>query len=83
MARPEALPAHHTAFSLLDGERLVISTDGVTDYIGETHPEVAHLIAECCRGDDPDEAARALVAHANQGGGGDNATCLVATLWTP
>ncbi|NCG21723.1 MAG: hypothetical protein GWP91_22125 [Rhodobacterales bacterium] len=83
MARPEALPAHHTAFSLLDGERLVISTDGVTDYIGETHPEVAHLIAECCRGDDPDEAARALVAHANHGGGGDNATCLVATLWNP
>lgn len=83
MCRPEALPAHHLSFTLLEGERLVLCTDGVTDYIGETHPEVARLISESCQIDDPDEVARALVAHSNRGGGGDNTTCLVAHLWTP
>lgn len=83
MSRPEALPAHHLTFTLLPGERLMLSTDGVTDYIGETHPEVSRLVAACCADDDPDEAARALVGYANRGGGGDNATCLVAHLWTP
>jgi len=81
MNRPEALPAHHTAFTLVEGERLVISTDGVTDYIGETHPEVSRIVNTTVSQDDPDEAARMLVHHANRGGGGDNATVLVASLW--
>jgi serine/threonine protein phosphatase PrpC len=83
MSRPEALPAHHTSFTFLEGERLVLCTDGVTDYVGETHPEVSSLIAACCVSDDPDETARALVSNANRGGGGDNATSLVAYLWSP
>ena len=83
MSRPEALPAHHSTFTMLPGERLMISSDGVTDYIGETHPEVRRLVAHCCADDDPDEAARTLVNYANRGGGGDNATCVVAHLWTP
>ncbi len=81
MTRPEALPAHHTAFTIVEGERLVISTDGVTDYIGETHPEVSRVIERALELDDPDEVARDLVNRANRGGGGDNATCLVAALW--
>jgi len=81
MTRPEALPAHHTAFTLVEGERLVISTDGVTDYIGETHPEVSRVVEQAVSHDDPDETARILVNQANRGGGGDNATCLVAALW--
>lgn len=83
LQRPEALPAHHASFSLLPGERLVLGSDGITDYIGETHPEVARAISWACAEDDPDEIARALVALANRGGGGDNATCVVAHLWTP
>ncbi len=83
LCRPEALPAHHVSFTLLPGERLMLCSDGVTDYVGESHPEVARVVAACCADDDPDEAARALVAHANRGGGGDNATCLVAHLWSP
>ena len=79
--RPEALSAHHTAFTLLPGERLAIMSDGVTDYIGETHPEVASILAEEVTADDPDESARRLVSLANRGGGGDNATCLIARLW--
>jgi len=83
MSRPEALPAHHASFTLLQGERLVLCTDGVSDYIGESHPEVARVISSSCTDEDPDEVARALVSHANRGGGGDNATCMVASLWIP
>ncbi len=82
LSRPEALSAHHTSFTLLPGEQLVMCTDGVTDYIGETHPEVSGVLATTVRDDDPDENARSLVNLANRGGGGDNCTCLVARLWT-
>lgn len=82
LARPEALPAHHLSFVLNEGERIVLNTDGITDYIGETHPEVSRELARHVQHEDPDECARALVGAANRGGGGDNCTCLVATLWT-
>ncbi|MBX2802634.1 MAG: protein phosphatase 2C domain-containing protein [Myxococcales bacterium] len=81
MMRPEALSAHHTSFTLLAGESLAICSDGVTDYVGDTHPEVASILAAVGSVDDPDEAARQLVGLANRGGGGDNATCLIARLW--
>ncbi|MEQ1502084.1 MAG: PP2C family serine/threonine-protein phosphatase [Myxococcota bacterium] len=81
LMRPEALSAHHTSFTLLPGEHLVICSDGVTDYIGETHAEVAGLLSELVGGDDPDEACRRLVGLANRGGGGDNATVIIARLW--
>jgi len=81
LLRPEAIPAQHSAFTLLPGERLAICSDGVTDYIGETHPEVARIIATLVTQEEPDEAAGSLIRLANKGGGGDNATCLVASLW--
>ncbi|HHO49843.1 MAG TPA: hypothetical protein ENK18_02980 [Deltaproteobacteria bacterium] len=81
MLRPEALSAHHTSFTLLPGESLTICSDGVTDYIGDTHPEVASILAHEVLNDDPDDGSRHLVALANRGGGGDNATCLIARLW--
>lgn len=81
LIRPEALSAHHTAFTLLPGEHLVICSDGISDYVGETHPEVAAVMAREVGGDDPDEAARRLVGLANRGGGGDNASCVIARLW--
>ena len=81
LTRPEALPAHHSAFTLMPGERLVMCSDGVTDYIAETHPEVAKVLRDHVHGDDPDEIARRLVNLANRGGGGDNTTCLVASLF--
>ena len=81
LTRPEALPAHHTDFTLLPGERLVLCSDGVTDYIAETHPEVSRAIRENVVGDDLDEVARRLVNLANRGGGGDNTTCVVASLF--
>lgn len=81
MMRPEALSAHHTSFTLLQGERLLICSDGVTDYLGEAHPEVTSILTDLAMQDDPDEASRDLVTRANRGGGGDNATCVVARLW--
>ncbi|MCB9694771.1 MAG: protein phosphatase 2C domain-containing protein [Alphaproteobacteria bacterium] len=81
MARAEALPAHHTSFTLCPGERLVLCSDGVTDYLGDTHPEAALFVADAVRDSDPFEAARNLVAQANRGGGGDNITAITARLW--
>lgn len=81
LSRPEALPAHHLSFLLNEGERLVICSDGITDYIGETHPEVVKELLRCLRHDDLDECARSLVATANRGGGGDNCTVIVSSIW--
>jgi serine/threonine protein phosphatase PrpC len=81
LTRPEALPAHHTSFMLCPGERLVICSDGVTDYMAETSPEAARLVSETARIENLDDMARALVAMANRGGGGDNATAVIASLW--
>ncbi len=81
LSRPEALTAHHTQFKLLPGEHIVMCSDGVSDYVAESHPEVAQVFHKAVAGDDPDEIARRLTNLANKGGGGDNATCLVATLF--
>ncbi len=81
MSRAEALPAHHFSFTLVPGERLMLCSDGVTDYLGDTHPEAALFVADAVREEDPFEAARGLVAQANRGGGGDNITTIVARLW--
>ena len=81
LSRPEALTAHHTQFTLLPGEHLVMSSDGVTDYIGELHPEVTQVLRANVTGDDPDDIARRLIALANKGGGGDNCSCVVARLF--
>ncbi len=79
--RPEGLAAHHTSFHLLPDERLVLCSDGVSDYVGDSHPEVAAAIAATVERTEPEMAARALVDLANRGGGGDNASCIVARLW--
>jgi len=81
LSRPEALTAHHTQFKLLPGEHLIMCSDGVSDYVAESHPEVAQVFHQAVVGDDPDEISRRLTNLANRGGGGDNATCLVAKLF--
>lgn len=81
MTKAEALPAHHTSFTLVPGERLVLCSDGVTDYLGDSHPEVAAAMAASMTRPEPWECARELVHRANRGGGGDNITAVVASLW--
>ena len=80
LSRPEALPTHHTSLTLGSGERLVLCSDGITDYVGDSHPDVSAVIARLTSEADPHEAAGALVREANRGGGGDNASAIVAAL---
>lgn len=81
--QPSALPARHLPLTLLPGERLVLCTDGVTDYIADTQPEAELIIARLVLGEtQPERGARALVNAANQGGGGDNASVIIAGLAT-
>lgn len=80
LGQPDALPPSHAAFTLLPGERLLLCTDGVTDYIGEQPPDVAALIADCLTEEHIDDAACELIRAANRGGGGDNITAVVAEL---
>lgn len=77
--RAEPLPPYHTEIVLLPDERLVICSDGITDYVGNTQADVAAVFTEQADGRDPDDSACALVALANRGGGGDNCTAVVAT----
>lgn len=56
----------------LPGDRFMLCSDGVTDGIGDGI--IAGILAEH---DDPQAAAAALVAAAEQGGSKDNITCIV------
>lgn len=56
----------------VQGERLLLCSDGLTDEVGED--EIASLLRQHA---DPQNAARALVDMANERGGGDNVTVVV------
>jgi protein phosphatase len=56
------------------GDRLLLCSDGLTDYVAET--DIAGALAQ----DDPDEAAEDLVELALAAGGHDNITCLVSDI---
>jgi protein phosphatase len=68
-AEPDLVELH-----LAPGDRLLLTSDGVTDLIGE--PELARTLRN--RADD--DAVAALIAGALSRGGRDNITCLVATI---
>jgi serine/threonine protein phosphatase PrpC len=78
--RAEPLVPGHLSFTLLPGERLVLCTDGVTDYVAPHHPGAAQVVFETVYNTHPADAAVGLTACANRGGGGDNCTAVVATL---
>ncbi|MBI3070748.1 MAG: protein phosphatase 2C domain-containing protein [Deltaproteobacteria bacterium] len=63
---------------LLPGDRVVLTTDGIPDWISSDErrsaPSIAAILAEA---PSPDAAARRLVDAANEGGGGDNLSCIV------
>ena len=59
---------------LVVGDRLLLCSDGLTDFVPE--PDIVGALAV----DDPDDAARSLVDLALAAGGRDNVTCLVADL---
>lgn len=75
--RPAAFRPHHAEVVVLADERLVLLSDGVTDYLHPHEAEVARQIGALARDGSPDAAARALVCAANAAGGGDNASVIV------
>lgn len=62
------------ALDLRVGDRLLLCSDGLTDFVPEG------VVAEALREPDPDDAAGRLVEDALAAGGRDNVTCLVADL---
>ena len=78
--RPESLVPRQISFTLLPGERLVLCSDGITDYVSVHHPGAAEVIAEGTWGLEPVDAATTLIHAANRGGGGDNCTAIVAMV---
>ena len=66
---------------LLPGDRIVLCSDGITDYAGidEAHSEelIEHLVRTA---PDPRTAAFELMVAANRGGGGDNISCIVVEV---
>jgi protein phosphatase len=63
---------------LAHGDRLLLCTDGLTDLVSEV--EIAALLEAHPR---PDEACRALVDRALDGGGRDNITVVLASYTIP
>ena len=74
---PAPFPAHHYSFVLRPGERLLICSDGITDYVESHEAELAVFLHEAARHGELHATARALVDRANQRGGGDNATVVI------
>jgi serine/threonine protein phosphatase PrpC len=75
--RAAPFAAHHATFVLRPDERLLLCTDGITDYVSRHEADTADPLHRLAAGGDPHEAARALVGLANARGGGDNATAIV------
>jgi protein phosphatase len=61
-----------------NGDRLLLCTDGLNDSVPD--PRIAELLA---RHPDPEEACRALVEAALEGGGRDNITVVLAAYAVP
>ena len=66
-------------FPMQPGDRLLLATDGLTDYAGDTISQAEAAIYDVImRGDLPDLMCVDLLALANAGGGGDNIGVAVA-----
>lgn len=69
------LEPHCEVGRLLEGQRLLLCSDGVTDVLGDD--QIAAILA---RKEEPKAAAAALTAAAEEAGGKDNVTALVIAL---
>ncbi|MGK0347445.1 MAG: serine/threonine protein phosphatase PrpC, partial [Myxococcota bacterium] len=76
--RPEALPPSQFQTRLLPGERLLLCSDGVSDYVAENHPAVAECLGRASALGTCDEISRRLIRLANEAGGGDNCSVVIA-----
>lgn len=69
----ETCEADFSSFKVEKGDRILLCTDGLTNMVSDE--EIAYIIS---REDAPLMAASKLVEKANEAGGLDNITCLVA-----
>ncbi|HET8558932.1 MAG TPA: protein phosphatase 2C domain-containing protein [Marmoricola sp.] len=67
-------PADVTSLDLRPGDRVLLASDGLTDFVSEAR--IADLLAR----KPDDDAVGALVAAALGAGGRDNVTCVLATV---
>ncbi|TVQ95740.1 MAG: hypothetical protein EA398_17065 [Deltaproteobacteria bacterium] len=66
------------SFPLCAGDRLLLCSDGVTDYIAETEKRAERAVRSILLTQpDPDLAALEILLAANRGGGGDNASVVL------
>lgn len=66
------------SFEMLPGERLLLCSDGYTDYAAYHHADLTMLIRDAMEQPSLSSSCNHLIMQANQGGGGDNITVLVA-----
>lgn len=78
--QPVAIPPQRCQVQALPGESLLLCSDGLSDYAADCHAELHGHIQRISRQHDPTTASRKLVDLANEGGGGDNVTVLLASL---
>ena len=79
MLTPRLTEPDFFSFNLLPGERVLLCSDGVTDYVANGMPgEVERvLFDEINAHDHPNEICFELIIRANRGGGGDNISCVL------
>lgn len=66
------------SFNLLPGDKVLLCSDGVTDYIGQGRFDVESALFDELNGrEHPNETCFELVIRANRGGGGDNISAIV------
>jgi protein phosphatase len=76
--------AEVTHWTIEAGDRLLLCSDGLSDYVGPSEAEANAVIAGAlAEHRDGARAAFELVVLANRGGGGDNITCIVVDVRAP
>jgi len=81
---PIALDCDIFSTPVRSGDRIVLCTDGLTGYVGDSEDEALDAIERIVSNERcPDRAAGRLIRNANAGGGGDNITAALVYVDAP